>query len=293
MSNLLAVGIGEVLWDILPNGRKLGGAPANFAYHVNALGGRGIVVSRVGDDNLGREALDILTSRGLDTDKISIDPAHPTGQVLVDLDEQGVATYTFPDDVAWDFLHDETGERIERIDAVCFGSLGQRNSTSRETIRGFLRSCGENTLKVFDINLRQDFHSPKLVDESLKLANVLKINDEELAVMAEYLELSGNEQELVAALLERYNLKMCALTRGDKGSLLLSRDDISDNPGIPVKVIDTVGAGDAFAAAMVLGVLSGWKLDRINEYATHIASHVCSMPGAMPNMPTKLGISVR
>ncbi|MBG0791521.1 MAG: carbohydrate kinase [Desulfovibrionaceae bacterium] len=289
MKPLLAIGLGEILWDVLPDARTLGGAPANFAYHMNALGGAGIPVSRVGDDDLGREALSILATNGLIIDAVSVDPIHPTGTVGARIDQAGAATYVFPDNVAWDFitLTDAALALAARADAVCFGTLAQRSPVSRQAIRDFLRAV-PNALKVFDINLRQDFHTPAVIAESLALADVLKINDDELAAVTGMFSLPGGEREALRALMDRHGLALCVLTRGDKGSLLLSPDGESDLPGTPVRVADTIGAGDSFTAALTLARLSGRSLDETNRYAARVAAHVCGRPGGMPVMPDEL-----
>lgn len=291
MKRLLAVGLGEILWDVLPDTRMLGGAPANFAYHVNALGGAGIPVSRVGDDELGSEALSILAFNRLNIDAVSVDPEHPTGTVDAHINANGVATYVFPDDVAWDFITlDENAMSLAaKADAICFGTLAQRSEVSRRAIHSFLQGA-PNALKIYDINLRQNFYSSEIVTTSLGLADVLKINDDELITMTEMFALPGGEQTALEALMDRHSLKLCVLTRGDKGSLILSKDEVSDLPGQPTRVVDTIGAGDSFTAALALAYLHGWPLDEVNRYAAKVAAHVCGLPGAMPEMPKYLRI---
>lgn len=291
MKQFLAIGIGEILWDVLPDARLLGGAPANFAYHVNALGGAGIPVSRVGNDALGVEALSILATSGLNIDAVSVDPAHPTGTVDARINVDGVATYVFPDDVAWDFITlDENARSLAaRADAICFGTLAQRSRVSRAAIHDFLRAA-PGALKVYDINLRQNFYSPAIITASLELADVLKINDDELAILIDMLSLPQGEQDALKTLMDRHGLTLCVLTRGDKGSLILSSDAISDLPGQSVEVADTIGAGDSFTAAMTMGYLSGWTLDEINRHAAKVAAYVCGQAGAMPAMPEGLRI---
>ncbi|WP_272700965.1 carbohydrate kinase family protein [Desulfovibrio sp. Fe33] len=291
MKPILAVGLGEILWDVLPHARLLGGAPANFAYQVNALGGAGVPVSRVGNDDLGREALSLLVLRGLNIDGVSLDPEHPTGTVDARVDEHGVAAYVFPDDVAWDFLAlDHAALTLAaNADAVCFGSLAQRAEVSRRAIHRFL-AVAEKALKVFDINLRQHFYTPEILIASLKAAHVLKLNDEELGIVRRLFSLPEGEQPALRALMERYGLDLAVLTRGGAGSLIVSTDAVSDLPGEPVDVVDTIGAGDAFTAALVLGYLKGHPLDDINRHAARVAAHVCGQPGAMPEMPDELKV---
>lgn len=292
MKNITAVGLGEILWDVLPDVRKLGGAPANFAYHVNALGGTGIPVSRIGDDTLGKETLAELAAHGVSADHISIDPAHPTGTVNADIDTDGLATYTFPDDVAWDFLtlNDDAMQLAETIDAICFGTLAQRSETSRTAIHAFLQAAPQ-ALKVYDINLRQDFHTPERIRASLELADALKINDEELGFITPELGLPPDDYDALDALATRFNLSLTVLTRGENGSIILSADGVSDLPGKPAEVVDTIGAGDSFTAALVLAHLNGFSLDRVNDYAASVAAYVCGQAGAMPPMPDALHIS--
>jgi fructokinase len=292
MSQFTAIGLGEILWDVLPEGRKLGGAPANFAYHINQLGGVGIPVSRVGNDTLGREALDILQANDVSIDHISIDSVHPTGTVAAVVDEAGVATYTFPDDVAWDSLAmvEDDMTLAASADVICFGTLAQRASTSRKAIRDFLLHAPD-ALKVYDINLRQDFYTSDRIRNSLDMADVLKINDDELALIREMFDLPLGERRALDELIERHNLKLAVLTRGSEGALILSTDEVSDLPGVPTSVVDTIGAGDSFTAAMALAYLHGKSLDEINRYATRVAAYVCGQAGAMPKMPTEFRIS--
>lgn len=282
-------GIGEILWDMLPQGKKLGGAPANFSYHFSALGGHGLPVSRIGNDKLGREALETLKSHGLDTGHISIDPSRPTGRVDVRVDAAGVASYTFPDKVAWDHLAigPDDLELASSLDAVCFGTLAQRGEKSRNAIREFLRYA-KKALKIFDINLRGSFFSKELISRSLELADVLKINDEELAVVSRMFSLGRKKRNALRSLIKDFGLELAVLTRGHAGSLILSMDEESDMPGKEVDVADTVGAGDAFTAAMALARLSGMGLGEINAYASRVAAFVCTQHGAMPEMPEHL-----
>lgn len=289
MTKFTAIGLGEILWDVLPDKRMLGGAPANFAYHVNALGGVGIPVSSIGDDELGQEALRTLEENNVSTAYISVDPEHPTGTVNATIDAHGVATYSFPDDVAWDFLtfDNATTELVSKADAICFGTLAQRARTSRTAITGLLKSA-PNALKIYDINLRQDFFTPDRIKASLALADVLKINDDELVMIMNMFGLPRDEREALDLLRCRYDLKLGVLTRGGEGSLIVSEDGFSDIPGVSAQVVDTIGAGDSFTAAMTLAYLHGRSLDEINLYATKVAAYVCGQAGAMPDMPGEL-----
>jgi len=288
----IIAGIGEVLWDVLPGGKKLGGAPANFIYHINALGGQGVLVSRVGDDGLGREACALLVEQGIDTGHIAIDPVHPTGTVLAKLDAQGKADYIFPPDVAWDFLglRPKDEALAPNLQAVCFGSLAQRSHISQAAIQQFLDLVPPTALKIFDINLRGTFYNREVIGRSLALADVLKISDEELPVVADMFGITGDDRTVLTALATQYNLDLCALTRGAEGSLLISREDQHDHPGLATQIKDTIGAGDAFTAALTLGLLVGWSLEMINDRANAVAAAVCGHAGAMPPLPDALRI---
>jgi fructokinase len=282
------IGLGEVLWDLLPGGRQLGGAPANFAYHAHALGAESLVVSRVGRDDLGRDLVEHLNALGLVTSGISVDPAAPTGIVSVTLDPTGQPTYTIHTDVAWDFL--EAGPEVLRAaagaDAVCFGTLAQRHPVARDSIRRVLQATRPEALRIFDINLRQRFWSREVIVESLALANVLKLNDEELPILMDLLGWPcEDDQGLMARLAQRFDLRAVALTRGARGSLLWTADRSWNWPGSDLKVADTVGAGDSYTAALALGLLSGKSPEDILRIAHRVADFVCTQPGATPPMP--------
>ena len=277
------VGLGEVLWDDLPDGKQLGGAPANFAYISNALGNRGIVLSRVGDDEFGRGILDELRTKNLPTENIQIDAEKLTGIVNVKL-ENGQPTYEIVENVAWDFLElsENWREIAAKTDAVCFGSLAQRGKVSRQTIREFVGLS--KGLKIFDVNLRQNYFSAQVIRDSLALANVAKLNHDELPMIAEMLEITGETQfETAKNLREKFDLKFLCVTRGANGSLLLNENEFSENAGLKITVKDTIGAGDAFTAAMTHGILRGWELDEINEFANKVGAFVASNTGAMPD----------
>jgi fructokinase len=284
------VGIGEILWDILPSGKQMGGAPANFAYHAAALGEDGVVVSRVGKDELGLEILNHLELLGLSSEFITLDESYPTGTVTVNVDWDGVPDFTIHENVAWDVLPEAQGlpELAQRADVVCYGSLAQRSPTSLNTIQKFLLSMSSDKLRIFDINLRQNFYSREVISRSLKLANFLKLNEHELGTLSEMYSLEGEEELTLKGLAERFDLEMVALTKGSNGSVLYAQDQISIHSGFTVDVVDTVGAGDAFTAAMAIGVLKGFELDRINELANRIASYVCTQPGGTPPIPKEI-----
>jgi fructokinase len=290
----VVVGIGEVLWDMLPAGKQLGGAPANFAYHAAALGAEGVVVSRVGDDAPGREILDRLDTLGLPRDHVGVDAAHATGAVDVHVADGGLPRYVIHEDAAWDFLPTTPAllALAARADVVCFGTLAQRSPMTRATVRAFLDAARPDCLRVFDINLRRHYHSPQLVRDALGRSDVLKLNDEELPTVAAMLGLppaDSDPQTLARIAGAAPSLKLIALTRGPHGSLLHTRGRTSDHPGVPpARIADTVGAGDAFTAAVVTGLLRGVDLDAINDFANHLASYVCTQSGATPPIPPEL-----
>jgi fructokinase len=290
-NQFVLVGLGEVLWDLLPGGKQLGGAPANFAYHASALGGCGEIASCVGEDDLGREILRRLDELGVGRSAVAIDGEHPTGTVSVKLDEHGKPEYTIHENVAWDFIP-ATPELLtlaRQADAVCFGSLAQRSATSRETIARFLAATREECLRVFDINLRQAYFSPEVIDQSLEASDVLKLNDDELPAVARLLGLpAGNEDDQAVELRRRFELRLVVLTRGAKGSTVYAPEGVSLCPPQPVRVVDTVGAGDAFTAAIAMGLLAGDDLDAVHRRAARVAAYVCSQRGATPTMPEEL-----
>jgi fructokinase len=290
MKKFTIAGIGELLWDVLPDGEVIGGAPVNFAYHVTALGAKGVPISTIGRDPRGEKALAELQQRGVDISAISISEDFPTGYVTATIDEEGKAGYSFPDEVAWDhLLVNAYAEKLrDTLDAICFGSLAQRSEHSRRAIHGFLDTLRPETVKVFDVNLRQDFYSGKVIDASLKRTDILKMNEEELPILAGLLELKGPGEKWLSALVKRYHLRMAILSRGDKGSLLLTPESSSDHLGIVTHIEDTIGAGDSFTAAVTIGYLRGLPLNEINEQANRIAAYVCSQRGGMPHMPAIL-----
>lgn len=282
--------LGEVLWDLLPGGRQLGGAPSNFACHAAGLGARAWLVTRLGMDSLGDEAFSRLTLRGLPPETLERDPELATGTVGVEVAADGQPRFEIHPNVAWDALRGEAAAHtaVRASDAVCFGTLGQRSPQARSAIRALLRSAGPTALRILDVNLRPPFHSPQLISESLELANVLKLNDTELPVLSAMFALQGGERERLEGLATKFNLHLIAYTRGGKGSVLLRPGECSDHPGTPTRVVDTVGAGDSFTAAMTLGVLAGWDLDTVNARANRVAAFVCSQSGATPELPGEI-----
>lgn len=284
------VGLGEVLWDLLPSGKQLGGAPANFAYHAKAMGAEAYAVSCVGGDELGDEIRQRIESLGLSGDYVAVDAEHPTGTVSVELDAQGKPSYVIHENVAWDFIapRPELIGLAARTDCVCFGSLAQRSPLSRTTIRDFVTSTPDGCLRIFDINLRQHYFNIDTIAPGLSWATVLKLNDEELPVLAELVSIQGTTREMLGTFCRRFGLDVIALTRGGEGSLLFTPEACSIQPGLPVRVADTVGAGDAFTAALAMGLLAGLELDAIAAAANRVATYVCSQNGATPAMPAEL-----
>jgi fructokinase len=284
MNQFKIAGLGEVLWDAFPDGEKFGGAPANFTCHCGMLGATAYVVSAIGNDMRGELAAEFLNQQGVNTSGLAVLDDHETGVVIVTLDANGQPSYEIKEGVAWDHIPwSDTLEGIaQSLDAVCFGSLCQRDPNSRETITRFLSATPRGCLRVFDINLRQSFYNDDVIRESLERADVLKLNDDELPVVASLYEIEGSDEETLKALLKLCGLKLAALTRGERGSLMVMPDAVSDLPGIEVDIVDTVGAGDAFTAAMITGHLNGASLADINTSANRVAASVCSHPGAVP-----------
>lgn len=275
------VGIGELLWDMLPSGKAIGGAPANFAYHAGRLGEEGWVVSAVGDDALGHEILDVLDEKRLHNLVAMVDK--PTGTVQVSLDAAGVPTYTIVEDVAWDHIPftPKMQDLASRADAVCFGSLVQRNG-SRASVLKFLEAVPASALKVFDINLRQHFYTPEILRKSLEIADVLKINDEEIVTLSEMFGLGSDPREACRKLIGLYSLRFVLLTKGAQGSEVISPDEVIPQGVGKVDVVDTVGAGDAFTAAFTVAYLRGDSLSDAQKLAGEVTAYVCSHKGAMP-----------
>jgi len=288
----LILGIGELLWDVLPAKALLGGAPANFAVMAGRLGNHAAILSRIGRDELGRQAIEILDPMPVDTSSVEVDAAHETGRVTVSIAGQE-PIYTIHQPAAWDFfeLSDEWVHLAERSDALCFGSLAQRGVKSRQTIQTLVAEASTSCIRVFDANLRAPFYSGEVVEESLELATVLKMNEGEAPLVMRLLgieeEPTGDDLRRSAErLLEEFpGLEMVAVTRGARGSLLVRREEWNDHPGFPVMVADAIGAGDAFTAALVHYMLRGANLATLNEAGNRWGSWVASQAGAMPVLP--------
>lgn len=282
------IGIGEILWDMLPEGKQLGGAPTNFAYHAHQLGLHSSVISSVGNDEMGHEIIHAIEDAGILSFIDVIEK--PTGTVSVQLDKNGIPNYVIHEDVAWDFItpSESASEFAKHADAVCFGTLAQRAETSYYSIQELLKTIPDTAIKVFDINMRQRFYNENIIRKSLNKANVLKINDEEILVFAEMFRLSGDEFEIIHQILDNYKLKVLALTKGSEGSWLISRDEDSYLDTPKVLVADTVGAGDSFTAGLVAGLLNNKPLKEIHQSAVDISAFVCTQKGATPTLPPHL-----
>jgi fructokinase len=296
----LVVGIGELLWDLLPSGPRLGGTVSNFSVMAGRLGSQAVCASRLGKDELGRRALDELARKPLDLGYLQTDPAHPTSTVDVTL-KDGQAEYSIVEGVAWDYLQlsPEWRELAPHAAAVCFGTLAQRNDVSRETIQGFLAATSPGCVRVFDVNLRPPFYSASVIERSLGLTTLLKMNDSEMPEILRLLNLGGSAGTGADALLdgarrllERFPAHLVCVTMGGSGSLLVTREQVDRHPGIPVKVVDTVGAGDAFAAALTHYYLRNAPLSVINDAGNRWGSWVASQPGAMPPLDEGTRVSL-
>jgi fructokinase len=287
----LILGIGELLWDMLPTGPRLGGAPANFAVMAGRLGNHAAVLSRIGRDDLGREAVHQLDPLPADTSFLQVDREHETGRVTVAFNN-GQPEYTIHQPAAWDSLElsDEWVRLAERADAICFGSLAQRSIESRQTVQTLAAQASSRCIRIFDVNLRPPFYSSEVIQESLELATVVKMNDAEVPLVSALLGISveddGQPQNLRPSaerfLAEFPTLEMVAITRGAHGSLLVRRDEWHEHPGMPVNVADTIGAGDAFTAAMAHYLLRGAELPVLNEAGNRWGGWIASQSGAMP-----------
>lgn len=286
--NEIVVGMGEALWDVLPEGKKIGGAPANFAYHVSQFGLPSCVVSAIGDDALGKEIIENFTSKGLD--QLIAEVPYPTGTVQVEIDQTGIPLYDIKENVAWDNIPytEHLDALAKRTKAVCFGSLAQRNVVSRETINHFLDTMpkDDDSLIVFDVNLRQGFYNKEILCKSMQNCNILKINDEELITVSRMFGYPSIDlQDKCWILLGKYNLKMLILTCGINGSYVFTPGNVSFQPTPKVEVADTVGAGDSFTAAFIASILKGKSVTEAHTIAVKTSAFVCTQKGAMPILP--------
>ncbi|MDE6399369.1 MAG: carbohydrate kinase [Muribaculaceae bacterium] len=287
----IVVGMGEALWDVLPEGKKIGGAPANFAYHVSQFGLPSCVVSAVGNAPLGNEIIDNIVSKGLN--HLIERVPYPTGTVQVEIDQAGIPQYEIKENVAWDNIPytEELDKLAANTRAVCFGSLAQRNVVSRETINRFLDAMPKkgDSLVVFDVNLRQGFYNKEILCNSMERCNILKINDEELVTVSRMFGYPGIDlQDKCWILLGKYNLKMLILTCGINGSYVFTPGNVSFLPTPMVEVADTVGAGDSFTAAFIANILKGKPVPEAHSLAVRTSAFVCTKNGAMPILPSEL-----
>ncbi|MGB7267707.1 MAG: carbohydrate kinase [Terracidiphilus sp.] len=297
----LILGIGELLWDMLPEGPRLGGAPANFAVMAGRLGDHAAILSRIGRDEMGREAIDRLDPMPVDTSHLEVDPGHQTGQVTVSL-SAGEPNYIIHQPAAWDFMEltDDWIQLAERADAICFGSLAQRSQQSRQTIQTLAAETSATCIRIFDVNLRAPFYSSEVLQESLELSTVVKMNEAEAPLVLELLDMDldgvsasdgprpGAElmRSTAEQLLQAFpTLQLVAVTRGSRGSLLATRDEWDEHTGFPVKLADGVGAGDAFTAAIAHYLLRGAGLATLNEAGNRWGGWMASQSGAMPALP--------
>lgn len=286
----LVIGLGEVLWDLFPSGRKPGGAPANVAFQAGQLGGRGAVASCVGTDELGNEIVDYLSSRGLDLSALQRDPVHPTGRVTVDVSDQSHPRYIIHENVAWDFIAADPAllQLAGEADAICFGSLAQRSPVSRDSIHAAIAAARPECLIVFDVNLRQNWWDIDGIVRSMRCAQIMKLNHDEVAALAPLLGAPAQADDFACFVQQEFGVTSVCITRAEHGCLLIKGSERIDLPGIKVHVVDAVGAGDAFSAALIMATLRGWPLRSAGELANQVGALVASRPGAMPDIKSEL-----
>lgn len=285
----LVVGLGEVLWDMLPEGRKIGGAPVNFAYHAGQFGIDSMAVSAIGNDKLGEDTIAEMNGKHLNHIFPSV--PYPTGSVQVKLDEKGVPAYDIKENVAWDNIPftNEIESVARNCQAVCFGSLAQRNAVSRSTIRKFIESTPSGCIRIFDINLRQNFYTREVIRDSLELCNILKINDEEIMLVSGMFNYdSSNIENVCRTIMEDFSLEMVILTCGTKGSYIFTKGGVSFMPTPKVNVADTVGAGDSFTGSFCAAILRGLPVAEAHKKAVEVSAYVCTQNGAMPEIPESM-----
>ena len=285
----LVVGLGEVLWDMLPEGRKIGGAPVNFAYHAGQFGIDTMAVSAIGNDKLGEDTIAEMNGKHLNHIFPSV--PYPTGSVQVSLDEKGVPAYDIKENVAWDNIPftNEIESVARSCRAVCFGSLAQRNAVSRNTIRKFIESTPSGCIRIFDINLRQNFYTSNVIRDSLEHCNILKINDEEIMLVSRMFNYdSSNIENVCRTIMEDFSLEMVILTCGTKGSYIFTKGGVSFMPTPKVNVADTVGAGDSFTGSFCAAILRGLPVAEAHKKAVDVSAYVCTQNGAMPEIPESM-----
>lgn len=288
------VGLGELIWDFLPGGKQLGGAPTNFAYFARALGNNAVVASRIGNDDLGQEAIERLRIMDIPSQYLQVDAEHPTGTVGVTIDDKGEAHFSMNEDSAWDYLEwtEAWRELAESADAVGFGTMGQRTPTSMNAIMKFLEHTRPDVPRIFDINLRHSFFNGEMLKRSLRVATLVKLNDDELATIAEMIGLirarDENDESLGRRMLETFDIEILAITRGPNGSLLMTKSETDDHPGFKVDVVDTIGSGDAFTAMMAHQYLACAPLRKMSDSSNRIGAWVATQVGATP--PVDAGV---
>ena len=286
------IGLGELLWDCFPDRRLPGGAPANVAFHAQQLGLSAAVATRVGQDELGNELIKFLASRGLSTDFVQIDPVHQTGTVMITPDTSAGVNYTFLENSAWDFLEakPELLDAVRSAQAICFGTLGQRRPAARNAIHLCLQSAPKGCQIVYDVNLRPPFFAKDWILKSLKYATVVKLNDGEVKALTKLFDFSSSDEiRFAKRLLDHFKqLQLVCITRGERGCLGVTCDEDLDLPGVPVDIVDTVGAGDAFTAAVIFGQLGKWSLAKTLDLANRFGSLVAGRAGAMPELTREL-----
>ncbi len=289
----LVIGLGELLWDLFGDSRLPGGAPANVAFQASQLGLTGVVASRVGRDALGDELLQFLAGKSLDTSLIQRDPTFPTGRVTVDLSDEGHPEYVIHEDVAWDVIEPQPAllDAAGRAAAVCFGTLAQRSPVSRETVHATLSACSDDCLIVYDVNLRQQWYAREWIERSLRQATIAKLNREEAGVLDSLLEIGTgielgavNLRDFAAAICQQFDIALVCITRAEQGCLLVTTEETVDVPGRRVDVVDAVGAGDAFSAALIASRLWDWPLRNSAEFANAVGGLVAARSGAMPSV---------
>ncbi len=285
------IGLGEILWDVLPAAKMLGGAPANFAFHSHQFGNPAAIVSRIGADSLGREIRSNLKAISLDDDFLQIDSQHPTGTVTVEVDENGQPAYVVHEHAAWDFLelNQPLIDLFNHARVICYGSLAQRSAVSRKTILDLLDHRAADAVALCDINLRQQYYTDETIHNSLFAADILKLNHEEFPIIAEITNLPyKNFKDRLHGIMDKFNLKLLCVTRASNGCVLCSRDELVEHPGFPVSVQDAIGAGDAFTATMAHLYIQNATLETIAIAANQVGAYVASCPGATPQLPANL-----
>ena len=282
MNYALIIGLGEVLWDILPQGRQLGGAPANFAYHVSQFGFHGTIVSAVGNDDLGHEIKDQLNAHNIASHIATVD--HPTGVVNVSVNKKGIPSYQIVENVAWDNIpfDEDVQKLVSQAVAVCFGSLAQRSYVSRNSIRRIIESSSKKCLKIFDINLRQHYYDRDIIEWSFNHCDILKLNDEEVDIIKQIFDATTlTTNTFIIKLQQLYNIKIVILTCGEKGSSVYYENEVNIESTPKVNVVDTIGAGDSFTAAFVATLLQGKSVIEAHRQAVATSAHVCTHKGAI------------